>query len=208
MANTTNTSHDSADDKDKSEQKKLNALVDIVEQDIEYLVSIRMNAERETGTHQHLIEKITAQLGRPATFYSLILLIVVWIALNLCEPLFHLHSFDQPPFYYLQGFIGCTSILLTTSVLISQNRQSSLDEQRNHLSLEVSLLIERKVSKLIELLADLRTDMQQVPDIDDPQVDIMKENVDPQKVMESYKETYKEAMQSITQQKENRPTQQ
>lgn len=61
MANTTNTSHNRADDKDKNEQKKLNALVDIVEQDIEYLVSIRMNAERETSTHQHLIEKITAQ---------------------------------------------------------------------------------------------------------------------------------------------------
>jgi hypothetical protein len=50
--------------------------------------------------------------------------------------------------------------------------------------------------------------MQQVPDIDDPQVDIMKENVDPQRVMESYKETYKEAMQGITQQEESRPTQQ
>ncbi len=75
---------------------------------------------------------------------------------------------------------------MTTVVLITQNRQGKVDEQRRHLDLTITLLTERKVSKLIELVEELRHDIPSVKDRHDPQAEVMKEMADPDAVLSSF----------------------
>ena len=56
------------------------------------------------------------------------------------------------------------ALVTTTIVLIAQNRQSRLEQQHTHLGLQVNLLTEQKVTKLIHLIEELRKDMPMVRD--------------------------------------------
>jgi uncharacterized membrane protein len=62
--------------------------------------------------------------------------------------------------------------------LIAQNQQATLEQQRAHLDLQVNLLTEQKVTKLIHLLEELRRDLPMVHDRHVPQAAAMQERAD------------------------------
>src|SRR5262249_15009922 len=94
-----------------------------------------------------------------------------------------------PPFFWLQGTVALSALLMTTIVVTTQSRQTRHAEQRAQLELQVSLLAEAKVAKLIALVEELRRDLPSVPNRVDPVADAMTENVDPHKVMSALEET-------------------
>jgi uncharacterized membrane protein len=78
---------------------------------------------------------------------------------------------------------------MSTGVLIKQNRQEMLAEQRAQLSLQLNLLSEQKIAKLIALVEELRCDLPMVKDRYDPEAEVMKQPTDPQMVMTTLEET-------------------
>jgi len=178
---------------DNEDQKPLIELTDILDQDIETIVEMRIHAERGVGHHQRIIEKVTNNIGRPQSVYLILLLVILWVMINTFHSKLGLPSFDGPPYNLLQGIIGLSALLMTTVVLITQNRQEKLSEQRRHLDLQINLLTERKVSKLIALLEDLRHDIPTVENRYDPEAQAMKESVDPHSALTSLNKTLKEA---------------
>lgn len=150
--------------------------------DLEALTSIRAHAVKGLDRHQRLIEWTTAALGRPRTIYAILALVFGWIALNVA-PLGHAHI-DPPPFFWLQGCVALSSLLMTTLVLITENRQTRTAEERSHLDLQVNLLAEQKVAKLIALVEELRRDLPMVQDRVDPEALAMQQAVDPTAVLE------------------------
>jgi len=173
--------------------KIITELTDILDQDIETIVALRMNAERKVSRHQRLIEKAIGNLGRPTFFYVIILFVIGWIVVSTSATSLHVPWNDPAPFFWLQGILGCGALFMTTGVLITQNRQDKLAEQRRHLDLQINLLTERKVSKLIELIEDLRRDMPSVKNHFDPEVEAMKEPIDPHTALTALNETLQEA---------------
>jgi uncharacterized membrane protein len=168
-------------------------LVEIVGENIESIVDLHMRSEERISHHQRVIEAVTANLGRPRFFYLILLFVAVWIGVNLLLPHLGISSFDPPPFSWLQGIVGLSALLVTTVVLITQNRLGKLDDLRMHLNLQVNLLIERKVTKLIDLVEELRGDMPGVENRHDPQAEAMKEPVNPHEVVKSLHQTLQEA---------------
>ena len=83
----------------------------------------------------------------------------------------------------LQGLTGLCALLMTTTILITQNRQTRQAEQRGQLELQVNLLAEQKIAKLIGLLEELRRDIPIVRDRVDKVADAMTEPVDPHAVL-------------------------
>ena len=169
-------------------------LVDIVGENIESIVDLHMRAEKRVSHHQRLIETVTANLGRPAFFYLTLLFVATWIGVNLLLPHLGLKSFDPAPFSWLQGIVSLSALLVTTVVLITQNRHGKLDDLRMHLNLQVNLLNERKVTKLIDLVEELRRDMPQVENRHDPQAEAMKEPVNPHEVVKNLHQTLQEVV--------------
>jgi uncharacterized membrane protein len=67
---------------------------------------------------------------------------------------------------------------MTVTILTSQNRVAKLAQQRAHLDLQVNLIAEEKIAKLIALVEELRRDLPSVKDRRDILADAMTEAVD------------------------------
>ena len=103
--------------------------------------------------------------------------------MNLLAGRVGLHPLDPPPFYWLQGLVGLGALLTTTTVLTAQNRQTYDAQQRGQLELQVNLLAEQKIAKLIALVEELRRDLPTVRNRVDQEADVMQEPVDPHAVL-------------------------
>lgn len=172
-------------------------VVDIIDQNIESIIKLHMRAEKQVSNHQRTIERITATLGRPGFFYIILFLIILWILGNTIATRFGISVIDSPPFYWAQGMIGFMALLVTISVLITQNRQQKQADQRRHLDLQVSLLIERKVTQLITMVDELRTALPNVENKHDPQTEAMKQAADPHDIIRSLHASWKEADEEV-----------
>jgi uncharacterized membrane protein len=155
-----------------------------VEQDVASVASIRAQAEQRVDKHQRRIEVLTAALGRPRTVYVTLALVIGWGAFNVLGPTrLGWPRIDPPPFFWLQGMVALAALLMTTLVLITANRQTRNAEERSHLDLQVNLLAEHKVAKLIALIEELRRDLPMVRDRIDREAEAMQEAVDPHAVL-------------------------
>jgi uncharacterized membrane protein len=155
-------------------------------ENVESVASIRARAEQRLDKHQRMMEVLTAALGRPRTIYVTLSIGVGWVAFNVVTPkVFGWQRIDPPPFFWLQGMVALSALLMTTLVLITANRQTRNAEERSHLDLQVNLLAERKVAKLIALVEELRRDLPMVRDRIDREADAMQEAVDPQAMLKA-----------------------
>jgi len=141
-----------------------------------------------TTRAQLWLEKLGRWLAHPAFPIALLLFTVLWISLNVATTRVGIPQFDPPPFAWLGGLLTLTALLTTTIVLIGQGRQSTLAEQRAHLDLQINLLTEQKVTKLIHLIEELRADLPGVRMRHDPHVSQLKKPTDPAQVASALKE--------------------
>jgi uncharacterized membrane protein len=118
--------------------------------------------EEEVTLGQRLFEKLSIFLGSPAYVGANLILAALWIGWNLAGPTFGFEQWDEPPFFWLQGFIALNAFVISTAVLIRQNRMSALADHHAHLDLQVNLLAEEKNSKIIQMLEELRRDLPNV----------------------------------------------
>ena len=68
----------------------------------------------------------------------------------------HWSHVDEPPFFVLQGLVSSNALLLTVAVLIRQNRMSKVAAHRAHLDLQINMLTEQKVTKVLQMMNDLK----------------------------------------------------
>ena len=94
---------------------------DNVNENVETLASLRARAEQDVSRHQRRIERLTAQLGQPRSFYVIVAGVAAWSGFNLLAPHLGMRAFDPPPFVWLQGVVGLGALLMATIILITQN---------------------------------------------------------------------------------------
>jgi len=163
------------------------AAADPLERNISDLVELQKQELAATGAAQRRLAAISRRVAQPAYLVGLVVFVITWIAASLLS--FHLRgrSFDPPPFEWLQGLITFTALLTATVVLIAQSRQMRLGEERAHLDLQISLLTEEKVTKLIHLIEELRRDLP-VRDREDPHVSMLKRRAEASRVLSALKD--------------------
>ena len=106
----------------------------------------------ESSRLQRAIERASAFFGSPSYFLFSVVFIVMWIALNTWGAHSGWRHVDAPPFSLLQGIVSSNALLLTIAVLIRQNRMAQIAEHRSHLDLQINILTEQKVTKVLELV--------------------------------------------------------
>jgi uncharacterized membrane protein len=159
-------------------------LPDPIGENIEAVIALHTRGEKKVSRHQRIIEAVTTFFSRPAFLYCILLVVFLWVLPNVLPRRFGLRQFDPPPFYWLQGAVGLSALLMTAGVLIRQSRQAKLAEQRAQLSLQLHLLTEQKIAKLIALIEELRNDLPDVEDRYDIEAETMKQATDPYMVMD------------------------
>ena len=148
----------------------------------------RREAAAASPAQRHL-EDVSRRVARPGYMLLVLLLVTAWIGFNLVGPHFGIGPFDPPPFQWLQGLLTLTALLTAATVLIAQRRQATLAEQRAHLDLQINILTEQKVTKLIHLLEELRGDLPATPDRHDPHVAELKKPTDAAQLLSALKDS-------------------
>jgi len=159
--------------------------------ELKALLEKQSNAEL-TALHQP-IERFATLVARPTFILVSLALFILWVLVNTSLLFNHIHPWDDPPYFWLQGLIGVFSLLITTTVLVSQSRQARLAEQRADVQLQIILLIEQRTAKLIELQEELRHDLPNVRDRHDEQAEVLQQTMTPQAMIDTLDELNKDA---------------
>ena len=120
----------------------------VLERNIRSLVERRRRGERGKSWEERLADRITRFTGSMRFVYIHVVLFGAWIAWNL--PFTGLPRFD-PTLVILAMAASVEAIFLSTFILISQNRMQALAEERANLDLQVNLLSEHEITRLIRL---------------------------------------------------------
>lgn len=124
--------------------------------------------------------RVTAFTGSMTFVVIHLLLFGAWIAINtLPTPV---PRFD-PSLVILAMWASVEAIFLSTFVLISQNRNAVVDARRAELDLQISLLAEHEVTRLITLTRRIAEHLGLPPD--DPELPELEGAVAPDRVLDT-----------------------
>ena len=158
---------------------------------IDTIIKFQTKQERKLPIHDRIIEKIAAFFGKSEFLYLQLLFFTSWGICSHIAP--QLLPFGLPQFDLQEMGIDIASLLIATGVLVQQTRQDKLAEQRSHLILQINLLTEQKIAKIIELMEELRSDHPEIRDREDWEAQIMQQATDPQIVLNILQENLEQA---------------
>jgi uncharacterized membrane protein len=138
---------------------------------------------------QLLIERISGFFGSPAYFAFAIAFILMWMLVNAWGAHAGWRHVDAPPFSWLQGLVSSNALLLTVAVLIRQNRMAKVAEHRSHLDLQINLLSEQKVTKILQIVDELQRELTALRGHPDSDVAEMTKPADAHALMHAIKKT-------------------
>jgi uncharacterized membrane protein len=157
-------------------------------ENLQLLDTFHEREEAQISGVQLIIEKISAFFGSPAYFAFAILFIILWVIFNTYGAHHGWRHVDEPPFSWLQGLVSSNALLLTVAVLIRQNRMAEVAEHRSHLDLQINLLTEQKVTKILQLLDELQRELPALRGQPDSQVEEMSKPADADALMHAIKQ--------------------
>ena len=156
---------------------------------LELLTKFKDGEEAQISGVQLLIERISGFFGSPAYFAFAVAFIVVWMLVNGWGAHAGWRHVDAPPFSWLQGLVSSNALLLTVAVLIRQNRMAQVAEHRSHLDLQINLLSEQKVTKILQMVDELQRELTALRGRPDSEVAEMTKPADAHAMMHAIKKT-------------------
>ena len=145
----------------------------------------REDEEARASTEERLARTITRFSGSMRFVYLHLALYAGWIIANLgWVP--GLRPWD-PSFVMLAMIASVEAIFLSTFILITQNRMAAAADRRAELDVQISLLAEAEITKLVQLVSEIAQRMH-VPATDQGEVEEMKQLVKPEAVLDAIEE--------------------
>ena len=139
----------------------------------------RAEEERNAPLQQRLADRITGFAGSMAFAYLHAAIFGLWILANTLG-LPGVPRFD-PSLVILAMVASVEAIFLSTFVLISQNRMAAMAEKRSELDLQISLLAEHEITKIVQMVSQVAERL----GIDvDQEVEELERNVAPEAVLD------------------------
>jgi len=143
----------------------------------------RQRREDETASLQdRLAGAVTTFTGSMTFVFVHLAIVAAWIAVNVgFVP--GVARFD-PTFVILATAASVEAIFLSTFVLISQNRAARAADRRAALDLQINLLTEHEVTRLISLTSAI-ADKLGVQEAKDPAIEELERDVAPEAVLDT-----------------------
>jgi uncharacterized membrane protein len=161
-----------------TEQSSPGIVPDHVDKAVRSVTQLHSDHRGRTTSSQRAVNRIAAVMGRPWFILLVGVGVTVWIAANSITSRLGLETIDPPPFPWLEIVASLFALFLVMLVLVAQKHEDDLNERRDTLTLELSILSEHKIAKVIQLLEELRRDSPHVEDRVDAQADQMAEPAD------------------------------
>ena len=144
-----------------------------------------------------IADDLTAICGSTQFLIFHVVFFATWILINIGEVPW-IKSFDPYPFGFLTMVVSLEAIFLSIFVLVSQNRSSYISTLRDEVHLGVNLIAEEEITKILEVLADIRKEIGiKKPD---HQLDKMLERIDTGYIERSIMDQMERANKSLVEQ--------
>jgi uncharacterized membrane protein len=153
----------------------------VLERNIEALVERRRADAAAASAEERIARAVTRFTGSMLFVCVHILILGCWIAANLWG-LPGIPRFD-PSFVLLATTASVEAIFLATFVLISQNRMAAAADRRADLDVQISLLTEHELTRLLALMSAVAQRMEVRTSVDQ-EVEELKQDVAPEAVLD------------------------
>ena len=140
--------------------------------------------EQSVTPVQRFANQATAALGRPLTLVIIIGLVIAWIVGNYVARLMGSTAFEEFPFPDLGFLVTIAALMVALLILTTQRHEEELADKRARLTLQIAVLSEKKIAKLIELMKEQRRDNPLLPSRVDQEADEMAMASDPRSRLE------------------------
>jgi uncharacterized membrane protein len=151
----------------------------IVERNIQALLEHERVKDQQKSWQNRIADVVTGFTGSMAFVFIHLALFGGWIIWNLGW--LGLKPFDAS-FVVLAMFASVEAIFLSTFVLISQNRMAELADRRANLDLQVSLLSEHEITRLVILVTEMAKKMD-IKEAYDAEISELAQDIRPEKVL-------------------------
>ena len=116
--------------------------------------SIKAQADAKRTIMEKIADWMTSKFGSSNFLWLNVILFAVWILINTSR-IKGIPPFDPFPFSLLTTIVSLEAIVLAIFVLISQNRAAKIDDLREETHLQLNLISEKEITKLIKMMAIL-----------------------------------------------------
>jgi uncharacterized membrane protein len=156
---------------------------DHVDKAVRSVTQLHSEHRGKTTNPQRAVNHVAALMGRPWFIVLIGLVVGLWMGVNLVAGRLGAEVIDPPPFAWLEVAATLFSLILVILLLVAQKHEDELNAHRDTLTLELAILTEHKIAKVIQLLEELRRDSPHVQDRDDLQAAQMAEPADAEVVL-------------------------
>jgi uncharacterized membrane protein len=166
---------------------------ELISRNVDSIIDLEKAAQADQTPADRVADTITRFCGSMFFVWFHVGWFVVWIVANT---IFLKKPVDPFPFNFLTLVVSLEAIFLSTFILISENRQSRIDERRSHLDLQINLLSEQESTKMLRLLKQICEKMDIDPS-DDPTVEMLEKATRPDVVLKHIKRAEKKVDASL-----------
>jgi len=135
-----------------------------VQENIQSIAGLEHDFEEQRTLVDRLADAIGTFSGSFAFVAVHIVLLALWFLINTGVLAF-IPRFDPYPFILLAMIVSVEGVLLSTFVLMKQNRMQSKADARAQLDLQINLLAEKEVTKTLQLLRAIAKKLE-IPDFE------------------------------------------
>jgi uncharacterized membrane protein len=153
----------------------------VLERNIRALEERKRREDAEASGEERLAQAITRFTGSLKFVYLHLVLVAGWVAVN-AGVIPGAPRFD-PTFVILATVASVEAIFLSTFVLISQNRQAEAADRRANLDLQISLLAEHEITRILKLVSAMAAKLE-VREAQDPELNELERDVAPEAVLD------------------------
>jgi uncharacterized membrane protein len=122
-----------------------------LQQSRQMIHSLKEKQEAKRSRAEKMADWMTKTFGSMAFLMVNLFWFALWIAVNL-ESIPGVTAFDPFPFGLLTMIVSLEAIILAIFVLISQNRAEEIVDLREEIDLQVNLLTERELTKVMHIV--------------------------------------------------------
>jgi uncharacterized membrane protein len=165
-------------------------VADVIENNICTIAELRRAEDKRKTPQDRMADSITDFSGSMWFLYLHAAWFAVWIVIN--NHWTPIKPFDPFPYGFLTMVVSLEAIFLSTFVLISQNKMGQVADERANLDLQINLLAEYEITRILRLV-DAMAEKMGVDEAFDPAIDELKERVAPGVVLEEIKNREQQA---------------
>ena len=103
------------------------------------------------STSERLADRIGAFAGSLPFVVLHLVLVIAWLLVNSSR-ITGVRPFDPWPFSLLGVIVAVEAVILSSFILMRQNRMMRRGERRDHLNLQVDLLAEKEITTLLQMV--------------------------------------------------------